>query len=258
MEPKLLKLELSSRCNAACVYCGHSAGGDDMPWDMFVECVDAFPDTTELQLNFYGEPLLSPFFVDAVEYGQSAGKQVTFFTNASLLEGELARRIAATAPREVRFSVDSHIPEVFERMRPPLSFERVSHNIKEFQRIKSPKTRTVIALLRTIENADTVQDSAAYWREIVDVTAVRSEVPLARDCAAGPKVPCTRPYTQCIVRADGRVWLCCRYNSTSDSLMSLGHVSDGVREVWMKSAETYSKRSHDACVGCERRWIPRK
>jgi len=247
VDPRILKLEVTSRCNARCVFCGHGPGGEDMTWELYTSVIDAFPEALEVQPQWYGEPLLWPHLADGIRYAKERGHEVSFATNASLLSGSLALDIAAAEPNEIRYSVDSHIPEVFEAIRPPLSFETVKRNIEAFQRIKGD-TRTRVALLETQETRKNIETSVRFWRKRVDIAKARPEVSKAREVPdSGIHNPCIQPYTRLVVRADGQVNLCC--TDWGDEAV-IGHYTEGIREVWQRQLELYSGKPHRFCRKC--------
>ena len=251
-EPRVLKLETTSRCNARCIFCGHGPGGRDMPWELFTAVIDAFPAAEEVQPQWWGEPLLWPRIVDGVRYARRKGKRVVFYTNGSLLAGELAEALADAEPTRVIFSVDTHLPEVYERIRPPLRFGQVLANIEAFQRIKRPGTRTSVRATETAETAPTIAETARYWASRVDTVQVRAEFPRTRGVATARYAACSMPSYELVVRTDGSCCLCCN-DWKSEAV--LGHVSEGLPEVWGRYAR-WTAEKHPLCDGCLLRWAP--
>jgi MoaA/NifB/PqqE/SkfB family radical SAM enzyme len=245
--PRILKLELTSRCNARCVFCGHPDGGQDMSIETFCAIVDAFPGAEEVQPQFYGEPLMSPHIAQAALYARNAGKRVVFYTNGSLLTGQLAQDVAEARPNRVIFSIDTHIPYVYEAIRPPLSFAKLVENVARFSTLRHPGTKTTVAMLRTAETKDTVEAGAKFWRAFVDEVYVRDEQPRTRTVGAGDYPSCTLPDRELVVRADGSVVYCC---NDWHSEAVIGHISEGLRLVWERQQAI---GRHAFCDSCARR-----
>jgi hypothetical protein len=114
------EIELSSRCNLACVYCPNPTmkrAKLDMTWQDFelsLERVRYFCEQGtqgELALTGVGEALLNPIFARAVLHARRAigwDRLLTFATNGLLLTAELLEKIRPAQP--VIF-VSLHRPE---------------------------------------------------------------------------------------------------------------------------------------------------
>lgn len=246
MNPRLIKVELTSRCNAQCIFCDHPSSGEDMDWDMFIQILDEFPGET-VQLQFFGEPLLYPRIVEAVEEVHARGKRAQMYTNGSLLSGELAERMAQAAPELIVFSIDSHIPEVYESLRPPLKFDEVLDNVTRFQALKRPETRTVVSSLSTAETQPEIRKTAEFWSRFVDDVRVQQEQPRTRQATPRKCRTCDYPWTEMVVKADGRFVACCvDWHGTR----VVGHISDGLMNVWRDGYKLARREPYALCRTC--------
>jgi len=73
--PQILKIEVTNRCNAACVFCSHRFFDvkrlRDMPLKLVKRLLDeaaTWKRKPEVQFSGFGEPTLYPHLVEAVKY----------------------------------------------------------------------------------------------------------------------------------------------------------------------------------------------
>lgn len=96
--PKLdwMQVEVTTRCNASCLYCPHGVmpvTGRDMETQVFEKLVPAMARARLVYLQGWGEPLLNPHLPDWVETASRQGCRVGTTTNGTLLTSEMARRL---------------------------------------------------------------------------------------------------------------------------------------------------------------------
>lgn len=245
-----LKIEVTERCNARCVFCARDkAHPGDMTWSMATGIIDAFPEAVEVQPQLFGEPLLWPHIVELVEYTDA---RTVFYTNGSLLSGELAECMAAANPTTVIFSIDTHEPDVYEALRPPLKFAEVLANVERFQEIRRD-TKTMVRACATEETRPHMAETRRFWESRVDSFAAVEEKPVGRDLVGSyTKTKCTRPSYQVVVKHDGTIVLCC-LDWHAECVM--GHVDDGIREVWEGAAFAAARETEPPmCGACSFRW----
>jgi hypothetical protein len=209
------EIELSSRCNLACVYCPHpkmKRAKEDMRWSVFeraLEHVRYYCDQNsqgELALTGLGEALLYDRFVDAVLCARDAigaSRLLTFSTNGILLD---EKTLDAIRPADPIVFVSLHRPEV---------------------------AAPVVDLLRRsglrYGTNNSFVDSALNWVGDVDwhVSHTAQECAYLRDGWS-------------VVRADGHVGTCCWDAETEHS--RIGHVDDPLG--------SFITAPHAACAKC--------
>lgn len=115
------EIELSSRCNLACVYCPSPTmkrAKEDMQWETYLQAlrvVKHYVDIGtqgELALTGVGEALLHPRFAEAVLLARETigpNRELTFSTNGILLTQELLEELLPAMPI---IYVSLHRPEV--------------------------------------------------------------------------------------------------------------------------------------------------
>lgn len=110
--PSQLFLEVTSRCNLACVHCSTDFGRPDVgppPGDMSSEVLDAVTpwirSAVAINLNGVGEPLIAREFPRIVERCRGTGL-VSFNTNGVALDAEMARFLVAQGVDQIAMSID--------------------------------------------------------------------------------------------------------------------------------------------------------
>lgn len=226
-----LKIELTSHCNAACVFCGEMENKGYIDPDLAKSIVDEFPEVKKVSASWFGESTMHPQFYEILEYWKSKGKQIGFYTNGSMID---AQRLAAINPAEVHFSVEADNKELYERIRVGLDWDIVYQNIIDFQAAKK-NTRTAVRMVVCEENRKRINEIIAFWKGKVDSVNAYNEHSNFRD-AGGHYLSvkgCTKPDDFMIVAWNGDYVICCiDYFRT----IVLGNVRDGARKVWDEGA----------------------
>jgi MoaA/NifB/PqqE/SkfB family radical SAM enzyme len=129
-----LQIEVTSRCNAACIYCPRTVHSKpwinrDMSWSTFAQLTDAFTKTELVFLQGWGEPLLHPRLLDMADEAKRAGCRVGLSTNGTLIDGQKAEdlircgidvvgvSLAGTDNINDRFRRGAHLDRVLEAIR---------------------------------------------------------------------------------------------------------------------------------------------
>ena len=103
-------MEVSSYCNAACVYCPHTAHRDvwlnrHLPLETFKRLLPAFAKTRLVFLQGWGEPFLHPDFLAMAVMAKEAGCQVGTTTNGMLVNSGVAHQLVECGVDMVAFSL---------------------------------------------------------------------------------------------------------------------------------------------------------
>ena len=93
LRPRLdwIQVEVTSYCNAACVYCPHTVyqghwASRHLPLTTFAKLLPALARARLVYLQGWGEPLLHPDFFNMVALAKQAGCRVGTTTNGMLLD----------------------------------------------------------------------------------------------------------------------------------------------------------------------------
>lgn len=118
-----LFLELTLRCNERCLHCGSSCGDVPCPevskedYLRLLERVRrSFDGALPMLCVTGGEPLLRPDFFEIMEPARDMGFLWGMTTNATLIDGAMARRLSAAGMRTVSVSIDG-LPETHDTIR---------------------------------------------------------------------------------------------------------------------------------------------
>jgi len=219
--PKLLNLEVTNRCNGNCVYCGRKGWkieSVDMPFDTVKELIDKFPKSPMVHLTLYGESLLYPYIVDAVEYSSARNKYVWITTNGQLLDESMSKSLLKAGVNKIIVSIDTIDSDLFNTIRRGLDYDTISDNVHRFVDLRNQYGYSTVVIVNMVNTKDYNQDMVAserYWRKVVDGVSVVNEVycgPIDNLFLSVDKPPvyCPRANEHLTVRANGDVVLCCR------------------------------------------------
>ena len=146
-EPVFANIEITTRCNLQCRYCGRSIWNieeDQMEMEAFKQLLTLLPNTYKVTLVGLGEPLLHPHVVDFVAEASSRGCKVTVVTNGMCLTPSLSRELIRAGVHCLTFSIDAANQEISDKCRMGTDYEKVISNIRRFVEY-SKKTPSVAA-----------------------------------------------------------------------------------------------------------------
>lgn len=131
--------EVSARCNLRCRMCAINcdtrydpAAGRPAIFspELFERLEPAFPTLLRAYLFGLGEPLLNPHLPEFARRLSDEGVEVWFNTNATLVDGAMAERLAASGVRSITVSIDGATARTYEAIRRGAKFERVMEGIR--------------------------------------------------------------------------------------------------------------------------------
>jgi MoaA/NifB/PqqE/SkfB family radical SAM enzyme len=163
IEPIAVQIETTINCNLKCVHCERTYWPiqrfTDMTFDDFKKMVDGMKHAKSVSLTGIGEPLLNRDLLRMVKYAKERGMRVEFTTNATMINERTGPAIIESGVDLVAFSMESSVPETFEKIRVGAKFERIVSNISEFMLLKRKmKSQTPIVELRTVAMLSTVDE----------------------------------------------------------------------------------------------------
>ncbi len=161
-------LELSDRCNEACVHCYQVQGQKgEMTTAEVVRLLDELAEIGVLFLTLSGgEVTLRRDFLEIVEYARAKRFAVKIYTNALTMTSELAGELGRLAVQEVHVSLYSHRPEVHDAItRVPRSHERTVAGIEAL------RTAGVAVVVKTPLMPSNVRERSQYVRFVRDLDA---------------------------------------------------------------------------------------
>lgn len=137
--PKHLTLEVSYKCNLECMMCPRRFDGvpqDFFPPALFAKLVPDLSRYESVHLTGYGEPLMSPHFIDFLKAVVAAGPKAFVTTNGLLLKGNLARHIIEEGITHVTVSIDAGYPETYEKVRGKGTFIHATKCLRDFAALR--------------------------------------------------------------------------------------------------------------------------
>ena len=116
-----IQVEISSYCNATCIYCPHT--GFQGNWknrflspQTFENLMPAFRKTNLVYLQGWGEPFIHPEFFKMLQIAKDAGCMVGTTTNGTLLTREIIEKMVSQGIDVVGFSL-AGVDEKNDRIR---------------------------------------------------------------------------------------------------------------------------------------------
>ena len=112
--PPAMEIELTNRCNLACIQCLRSRGLKpyalgDMDFEDYKKILAQFPYVTNLCLNGFGEPMMHAQFFDVVAYTRRERPwcKIGIYSNGMLIDEEKAYQLMDCGVTEVDISIDA-------------------------------------------------------------------------------------------------------------------------------------------------------
>jgi radical SAM protein with 4Fe4S-binding SPASM domain len=198
--PSWFEFATNNLCNLRCVMCAHSDGQPAvvMQDDRARSLLDqVLPEGTLLIPSANSEPLLGNLDL-LLERCRQHDVYLDLYTNATLLDGERFRAIADRVYR-LHVSFDSHIPEVYERLRVGAQYPRVAKNIREI--LPVAKERQIPVAFVFVMMSENLPHLAEYIDFIADVggAEARAQVrvlPLVDNSSACADLDVRRHFTE--------------------------------------------------------------
>lgn len=248
--PKYMQIELNNTCNAKCKMCNipsmkrkRGIMDDDLYRSLLIQA-------NELGVEYitpflHGEPLLRKDFIEKVRLiNELAPKaKITIFTNASLLNDEVAEELSKIKNIEqIVFSFPGGNKDIYENVT-GLSFENTIVNIKNaILKLRNFDVR--ISMPKCLENKESEQDFYKLWKgykcSSYDTYNYLDNVnnSLCGECYEH----CDRAIRSMTVMYDGRVCLCCM---DSEGEYIFGDVSkEPIKIVWNNSLYREFRKKH--------------
>jgi MoaA/NifB/PqqE/SkfB family radical SAM enzyme len=121
--PLFAEWEITRRCNTRCLHC-HSESGPEVPESGELSTLEALGFLAQLSAERVpmltltgGEPLMRKDWAEVARRACALGIGVNLSTNGAMVTEEVADEIAALRLASVTVSLDSHLPEVHDRIR---------------------------------------------------------------------------------------------------------------------------------------------
>ncbi len=146
--PLEIFLEVCNTCNIRCKMCATHGNGwlgstRFMPKEVYETAYPLFENAIILHPFGFGEPLLHKNFKDIIKLAKSNSVYIDFFTNATLLDEEMARVIVTEGVDRIVVSFDGATKETYEKIHEGAKYEKVVKNLRYLHEMKKRKLRTI-------------------------------------------------------------------------------------------------------------------
>ena len=191
-----LDIELTERCNNACMHCyinlparDEQAAHRELSTDQWKDILKQAADLGALYVRFTGgEPLLRPDFTELYLFARRLGMAVMLFTNARLITPELADLFARVPPRKkIEISVYGMHPESYDAVAcTPGAFAEFRRGVALLEERKIPFVVKSVLLPPNRGEKDEFEAWAASipWMDTPPSYAVYLELRARRDSPA--------------------------------------------------------------------------
>jgi len=169
-----------------------------------------FPDAKQVQPQFFGEPTINPDLPEMIKYAKQGGRYVAFYTNGSF-PLDNADEVCKAKPDRIIFSVEADNFLLYSGIRTGLDWYRVYDTISYIIQTY-PQIAYTVRMTACKENVKDLGRIVQFWKERVRHVVVAREIPkCATRTESYPATikHCARPWQQLVIKADGRVVLCC-------------------------------------------------
>jgi MoaA/NifB/PqqE/SkfB family radical SAM enzyme len=154
-----IQVEISSYCNASCIYCPHCAFRSNwqsrfLPLGAFRKLVPAFSNTHLVYLQGWGEPFTHPQFFEMLKIAKKAGCRVGTTTNGTLLDRESIEKMVRQGLDVIGFSL-AGVNKKNDKIRNGTQIKKVLLCMEEIRRAKDrykvdhPEIHIAYMLLRS-------------------------------------------------------------------------------------------------------------
>ena len=248
--PQEIILEVTNRCNLACVMCHfHGAGvkrsrplGDMSReiWIRVLEEIRASKRPVFLMTHGAGEPLLYRDLMDLLARARSIPHvRVGFMTNAMALTREVSEKLLALGIHWLAFSVDGVEPEPHARYRKGSDLKKIEANIDALIQMKEARgLAEPILVFNMVALPEMLPQEEAYVRRWLPHAA---QVMVSRYRPIGSRKldhpglpslrrPCPNIFRQLVISWEGKAALCCE---DSHCRVEVGDLKrQTIRDIW--------------------------
>ncbi len=274
--PKHLRIELTNRCNLACIMCPitemeRKLGNMDL--DLFRKVVTdaAAHGTTFVYLHAWGESTIHRELFTFVREAKKVGLQVGLSTNCTLLDQKKAQEVVDSGLDFLILSMDGAVKETYEKVRKNADFEVTRQNITNMLATKAHAGRgpfTVLQLIKMTETETEVGQFVSYWKDIApdsvfvkklwtwDGKAQDINRLLVDEMPNAVNTVCPALWKQLIIHWNGDVVPCC---TDIEGKLQLGNLREQtIAGIWNGAPMRELRRAHTEgrrgglypCDGC--------
>lgn len=141
-----VQVEITTRCDARCVYCPRTAQGSrwparDMPLELFRSLLRCLGQTRQAHLQGWGEPLRHPNFLEMVRLCRDKGLAVSTTTNGNALDDAMARSLVDLEVATLGVSLAGARADTNDALRRGTSLDRLARGLASLTEHKARASR---------------------------------------------------------------------------------------------------------------------
>ena len=265
--PTFVQFETNTICNAECRFCPHKTmkrRNQVTSWSTILKIIDeAIPHASACCPFLMQEPLLEPRLLPILSNIKQINRhcQTTIFTNMAAMTETLARKIIESRWLDTLIiSFYGPTKEIYNRLQPPLNWEKTKQNIKRFMEIRkeynSDKPFVKMHYIALPELLRHYWQFHYEWINIVDDIGIvhyddfHGDMPVLWEKTeqriwgppASERYPCPRLWSGINILCDGTVVPCCiDYNAT----VKLGNIHEKtLHEIWLDEPFREIREAH--------------
>jgi radical SAM protein with 4Fe4S-binding SPASM domain len=219
----MVTIEPNNICNLRCIMCPYKEMKRKkvvMSLILFKKVVDEAKEIgcKEIHLTQYNEPFTDRFLSERLVYIRKKGMKSSFYSNATLMNQEMIKKVLENPPDLIRFSVDGTKKETFESVRNGANYETVVENINNLfqERNRIGLKLPVIEVFFTVldKNRKEALKFLSKWKNNSDFASLYPADSRSSKDFVGinykklKSYPCFNP-KKIIILSNGKVVLCC-------------------------------------------------
>ncbi|MFC1711402.1 radical SAM/SPASM domain-containing protein [Patescibacteria group bacterium] len=254
--PLEIGIELTNKCNLACIMCPHQEIIKQnlrplgmMKFALFKKIINEIKEFAELvYLHGMGEPLLNQKIIRFVKYAKSKNLRVALSTNATLLDKDISQKLIKANIDYIIFAVDGATKETYEYIRVGAKLRKVEENIHDFLKFKARSRYKPFVVIQFITmKANEKETNLFYhkWHKQKGINSVRVKPKIALKKLdkrnKNKAVPyCFHIFRQLNIFYDGTVMACCE---DVHAMYPLGDVkTDKLVSIWNNKKMRFLKQ----------------
>jgi MoaA/NifB/PqqE/SkfB family radical SAM enzyme len=166
LEPRVVFIEVTNRCNLLCQTCPRTFFDREplksLTLKEFISIAEQFPHMQRALLHGIGEPLLNRELPEIIGYLKGRNVEVIINSNGTLLSSEWQERLVNSGLDEYRCSIDGAKDETYARIRGANLLPKLTRGLEELVKTKeqlgSETPRISIWCVATRENLQELPD----------------------------------------------------------------------------------------------------
>ena len=186
--PKILWVELTSKCPFDCIFCSRRlrrGDGQHMDFGLYRSLIRQLDQPEIVRLNYSGESVHYPWLVQAIDLAKSSGATVELVSAFASISPAMLRGLAASKLGRLTVSLHTMDPVAYGRIYRFGSLDLLLARIGEFLRLRDQKPALDFTFVAMDSNLDQLGAVAEYARQVgvqeVSVQPLVRRDPIAYD-----------------------------------------------------------------------------